>query len=1012
MLMRVLRFMLLKKRVAAMLTIVTLLPAVMMAQVGKNITGKVTDNSGNALSGVTVNVKSTSTATVTNGRGVYTIKAKESDVLVFSSASFTPKEVTITAASVYNVTMEAAVTTLGDVVVVGYGKSSKRTLASSITSVKPEELNRGSISDIGQLLQGKVAGLNITSSGDPNRPAAVILRGATTLNSSQGIFYVIDGVPGADIATVAPDDIASIDILKDAAATAIYGNRASNGVIIITTKRGKKGQPVLSYNGYVSFESVSSQLKVMDATQLSAFVTKNGLAFTPADDQGANTNWQKAVERSSAIAHNHNISYSNSGEHGSYIASINYFDKEGIIQSTSLNRVIARLSAEQNAFKDKVKFGLNVSNSVSIDNDLPYRNTILLQSALHLPVNPIKNTDGTYFENFQKTGYYNPVAMLKNEQMKTKTNLLVGSFTTNVKLPFGITYDLNLSYQKSTSLYGAYLTRYFTNNYNGMYDNPDPGYFGHGLQTFGVNGQATRSAYENTNKLLETYFTWDRKFGDHNINAVIGYSWQDNIIGDGFSVTTSNFPSDNIGYNNLALSGPTTYGSGLYFSGDGVYQHTRLISDFGRLKYNYKEKYLLQASLRRDGGSVFGDNDKWGYFPSVGAAWRIGEEEFMKKQNAIGDLKLRVSYGVTGNSSGFSAYTAQFISGNRGNYYYNGTLVSAYGPTQTANPDLKWEKTATTNIGVDFSIVNKRVNISFDWYDKNTTGMIWNYSVDPMLVPSGSIVANGGSMSNKGVELGISGVVVQGKDFSWTTSLNLAHNENVITKLTNPLFIGGDSIQVADPEGGGQSGRFVQLLKQGHPLGQFFTFSYAGKNSSGISQYHKHDGTLTTNPGNGTDYYYAGNAQPKLLVGFSNTLRYKNIDLNIALRGVFGNKIMNATRADLFRPSTAMSTNILADAANELPADAIDYTYSTRFIESGSYVRLDNATLGYNFGKIGAGDYIKSLRFYISSNNLFVITKYKGIDPEVNQGGIAPGVDYNNFYPKTRTFLLGVNVSF
>ncbi len=981
----------------------------LFAQSLQKIKGVVASTNGKPAAGITVNVKGTTRASVTAEDGSFTIDAKEGEVLVLTGVSFEKKEIKVTKESSYNIVLTELTNNIGDVVVVGYGKSSRKTLSSSITTIKPEEMNKGAIGDVGQLLQGKVPGLNITASGDPNKPAAVILRGASTLNSSQGPFYVIDGIPGADIATVAPDDIASIDILKDAAATAIYGNRAANGVIIITTKKGKKGQSQVTYSGYVGAESVSSQLKMMDANQLRAFVTKNSLAFTPADDKGANTNWQKEIERSTAISHNHNLSFSSGTEHGSYIASINYFDKQGIIQNSELNRVIARLGVEQFALNDKVKFGINVTNSVSVADDVPYRNTILLQSALYLPVSPIKNADGSYFENFVKTNYYNPVAMLNNGQMKTKYNLLIGSFTTQVKLPFGLTYDIALSYQKSTYLFGSYLTRYFTNKYNSMYDNPDPGYAGHTLQAFGVNGQATRSSYEDTRKVLETFFTWDRKFGAHSINAVVGYSWQDNIIGDGFLVTTSNFPVDNIGYNNLTLSSPTTYGSGLSFGGNRTYQQTRLISDFARLKYNYKEKYLLQASIRRDGSSVFGANHQWGYFPSIGAAWRINEESFMQNQHLVGDLKLRASYGVAGNASGFDAYTAQFISGNLGTYYYNGVLTPANGPVQAANPDLQWEKTATTNIGLDFSVLKGKLNVSFDWYNKNTTGMIYGYAVDPILVPTGSITANGGSINNKGIELTLSGTPIQNKNFTWTSNLNLAHNKNMITKLTNPLFAGGDSVGVSKPEGGGQSGSTLQLLKEGHPLGQFYTLQYAGKNAAGVSQYYKKDGTLTTSPVNGTDYNYAGDAQPKLILGFSNTFKYKNLDLNIFIRGVFGNKIFNATRADLFRPSTAMSTNILVDAADESPADGNAYRYSTRFIESGSYVRFDNATLGYNFKNV---KYIKSLRVYVSSNNLFVITKFKGVDPEVNQGGIAPGVDYNNFYPKTRTFLLGANVSF
>ncbi|WP_430898503.1 MULTISPECIES: SusC/RagA family TonB-linked outer membrane protein [unclassified Paraflavitalea] len=1003
-------YLLVKKRVVNAIFLLLLFPGMLMAQELKTVTGKVTDGSGNPIQAASVKVKGAKGGTTTNASGVFTIKAKDGDVIEISAVSFGTKEITVGSQTNYNVSLEASSTNLNDVVVVGYGKGSKKTLSSSITSVKAEELNRGAISDVGQLLQGKVPGLNITASGDPNKTAAVILRGASTLNAGAGVFYVIDGVPGADIATVAPDDIATIDVLKDAAASAIYGNRASNGVIIITTKKGKKGQATVSYSGYVGMETVSNRLDVMNATELRNFVSKNGLAFTPADDKGANTDWQKEIQRSGALSHNHNIAVSGGGEHSTYFASLNYFKKEGIIQKTQLERVIAKLGIEQSALNDKLKFGFNVTNSISTNDDVPYLNTIILQSALYLPVNPVKNADGSYFENFVKSNYYNPVSMLNHATMQTKSNLLIGSATAQVKLPFGITYDLIVSYQKTSRLFGSYLDKYFTTNYNAMYDNPDPGYGGHGLQTFGKNGQATRSSYEDTRKVLETFFTWDKRFGDHSVNAVVGYSWQDNILGNGFSATTSNFPVDNILYNNLALSNPTTYGSGLFFSGDGVYQRTRLISDFARVKYNYKEKYLLQASLRHDGGSMFGSANRWGYFPSVGAAWRIGEENFLAKQNAITDLKLRVSYGVTGNAAGFNPYTAQFLLAGRGNYYYNGSTVSAIGAAQTANPYLKWEKTAMSNIGVDFSIFKKKINVAIDLYEKKTTDMIIGYAADPMLLPNGGITANGGAMTNRGIELNISGTIVDKKDFSWTTNLGLASNKNTIDKLTNPIFIGGDSVRVGFPEGGGQSGRSIQLLKEGYPLGQFFTFKYAGKNAQGISQWYKRDGTLTTSPQNGTDYFYLGNAQPKLIVGFANTLRYKKFDLNVMIRGVFGNKIMNATKADLFRPSTAMSTNILSSAANETATDVIAYTYSDRFIESGNYVRFDNATLAYNFGKMG--NYIKSLRVYLTGNNLFVITKFTGVDPEVNQGGIAPGIDYNNFYPKTRTVMLGVNVSF
>ena len=986
-------------------------PAVVAAIMASIIKGRVTTAAGKPLSGVSVTIKASKKGTSTNENGEFMLSVTKDDILVFSYVGYDTKEIKVGGQTTIDITLTESSTALNEIAVIGYGRQSRRNLSSAISTVKSEDLNAGAITDVGQLLQGKVPGLNITASGDPNASAAVVLRGASTLNSFQTPYYVIDGIPGADISLIAPNDIASIDILKDAAATAIYGNRAANGVIMVTTRKGKAGQMQVSYGGYVGLEKVSNQLSMMNAAELRSFATKNNLAFAPADDKGANTNWQKAIERNSAVSTNHNIALSGGTEHSNYIATLNYANKEGILQGSALQRVIGRLAIEQYAFKDKVRFGLNVTNSNSNSDDIAYRNTVLLESALYLPVSPVKNPDGTYFENFNHTNYYNPVAMMNHSQLNTKYNNLAGSFFTQIKLPFGLKYDLNLSYQNYTSNQGEFLDSYFTNNYNGMYNNPDPGLQYHLQQTFGANGQATRSSYQNTTKVVESFLTWDQKFGFHTINAVVGYSWQDQVTGDGLTVTTANFPVNSIGYNNLALSNP--YGLNSFtvnFGSDGVYYKTRLISDFGRVNYNYKDKYLLQGSIRRDGSSVFGTGNQWGYFPSVGAAWRISQENFMLQQNIFSELKLRGSYGVTGNSTGFNAYTAQSLSGNNGTFYYNGSNIAAYGPIQAANSNLRWEKTATTDIGLEAGFFRNRLNVVLDLYNKNTTGMIYNYAVDRILVPAGTITANGGSMNNKGIELGLTATIINKSDLSWTSSLNLAHNTNKITSLSNPLFAGGDSVRLSDPEGGGQSGSTLQILKAGKPLGEFFSPQYAGKDKNGVSQYISGVDTLMTNPQTGTDYHYLGDAQPKLLLGWANKFQYRNFDLNIFIRGVFGNKIFNATRADLFRPTTAEYTNILKEVAGESINNTTAYLYSSRFIESGSYLRFDNATLGYSFKNLG--EYIKTLRVYASVNNLFVITGYKGVDPEVNQGGISPGVDYNNFYPKTRQFLFGINASF
>jgi len=977
------------------------------------VVGKVVDEKGLPVPGVTIQVKGVAGGVTTDGEGVFRMPGvAENAVLVFSSVGYQSQEVRVQGRTTVGIVLHNESQSLGDMVVVGYGRASRRSLSSAITTIKADELNRGAITDVGQLLQGKAPGLNITASGDPNKPAAVILRGASTINSPGGPFYVIDGVPGADISTVAPDDIATIDILKDAAATAIYGNRAANGLIMITTKRGKKGQTQVNYNGYVGTEQVSSRVEVMNAPELRAFLAKNNLGFSATDDLGANTDWQKAIERETAVSTNHNLSFSGGGEHTTYSATVNYAKKEGIIRNTDLSRVIGRLAIDQYALNDRLKFSLNVVNSYSNGDELPYLGVILLQAAHFLPVSPVKNPDGTYFEDKAIGGYYNPVAMQNHSTMNDKNNNLIGSLNTQLRLPLGFTYDINLSYQNYSNLHGEYYDSYFTSNYNNLYNNPDPGPTGRSQQSFGPNGQAYRSTYTSSSKLLETFVTYERSFGDHSVKAVLGYSWQDNVNNDGFQATAFNFPVDNISYNNFALSAPYANPNlpKINFGPDGLYQETKLISDFLRVNYSYRDKYLLQGSVRRDGSSVFGANHPFGYFPAVSAAWRISQEDFMRGQRMVSELKLRGSYGVVGNAFGFNAYTAQTFSGSLGTFYSAGSQVNAYGPTQAANPDLKWEQTATADIGVDVGLLKGRVNASVDVYNKNTTGMIFPYTVDRFLVSTGTIVANGGGMNNKGIELQLSATPVSRGDFSWTTSLNLAHNINTITSLNNPLFAGVDSIPVADPEGGGESGVHLQVLKAGRPLGQYFTLQYAGKNANGTTQFINHNGKPDTTYTIGTDYHYLGNAQPKLIYGWSNTFRYQRWDLTVFVRGVLGDRLFNATRADLFRPATASTVNILKDAANESPSDANVFRYSSRFIENGSFLRLDHASLGYTFK--GISNYIHNLRAYATVNNLFTLTGYKGIDPEINQGGVAPGVDYNNFYPKTRTVLLGLNVSF
>ncbi len=1010
---RLIKLLVMSKRVTIALVLL-LAPFLLFAQ--GTIKGKVTDDKGLPAAGITINVKGSKTSTASEADGSFVISAKSGDILVLSGISVEKKEVKVGGENYYDITVSTLAATLNDVVVVGYGRNTKRNLSSAVSTLKPGDMNRGAIGDVGQLLQGKVPGLNITASGDPNRPAAVVLRGASTVNSPGGPFYVIDGVPGADISIVAPDDIASIDILKDAAATAIYGNRAANGVIMITTKRGRKGGVQTAYNGYVGIEKVSNRLDLMNAAQHRAYLAANSSAYNPINDQNADTDWQSAIQRGSAVAHNHNLSMSGGGEHGTYSASLNYLDKEGILLGSRLKRLIARLSIEQSILNDKVKLGLNVANSKNNANYVPLQNVVLLQAAKHLPVSNVKNADGTYFENLTIPGYFNPLALMDNAKDDTKYNTLTANFTAEVKLPLDLTFNASISYQKTNSLhgeyYGSYYGQYPTSNF---YNNPDPGIgIAHVLigNLFGVNGSAFRSSYENSFTTAESFLAWNKKLGDHSINAVIGYALQENTNGDGFRASSTNFLNDYVGYQNLALGNP--YGIPNYridLGPTGVYSKTRLISDFGRVNYSYKDKYIVQGSIRRDGSSVFGTNNRWGYFPAGSVAWRVTGENFMMNQKLFNDLKLRVSYGVTGNSGGVGPYNSQLIYGLRGTYYNAGVFDNAIVPAQANNPDLKWEELSTVNAGLDFVILNNKLSGSIDWYKKRTKDMLFGINASASIVPGGYIIVNGGSLENSGIEFSLNATVINKSDFSWTSSFNLAHNKNKITSLSNP-YTAGDSTRYTSPEGAGQTGSTLQILKVGMPIGQFFTLSYAGKDDAGISQFNKRDGTKTTGTGipvTGTDYWYMGSPQPKILLGWNNNLRYKNFDFNFFFRAVLGHKIFNATRADLSYVTAAPVNNLLVTANDDKIADTKNSFYSDRYIESGSYVRLDNATLAYTFAKPVKG--INSLRVYVTGNNLLTITNYSGIDPEINQGGIAPGIDYNNFYPKTRTFLFGVNLS-
>lgn len=964
------------------------------------ITGTVVDEKGVPLPGVSVQVKGTAKTVATSGTGTFSINADKGATLVFRYIGFEAKEVVIGTENNIKVTLREDQKALNEVVVVGYGTSTKKELTSAITTIKAEDFNAGVVTSPAALLEGKVAGLNITSDGNPNGTATVTLRGPSSLRAgaASSPFYIIDGVPGADFNLVAPSDIASIDVLKDASASAIYGTRATNGVIIVTTKKAKPGQLRMNYDAYASMEKIANQFELATADQLRTYAAATGQSFTPENDNGGNTDWQKVTQRNSGFAQNHNLSFGGGTEKTVFGGSLNYLENRGIIKNTGFDRFVGRLNLSQKTLNDKLKLDFSLSNSVTnsdlLVNDIPLtsvngKDPGFFKSIIqYLPTRTVYNADGSLYVDPTLVLGYNPLGLITNDTYKQKINLLLGNVKGELTLPAGIFYNFNLAYQNRTTFNDTYY-----NSKSEIAQN--------------LNGSAIRSTYQDTKKLFENYLSYSHKWGsDHDFKALAGYSYDETTTGNGFQSTNQNFISDETSYNNLALG---TAPSGYRVNYGTVQVETlRLISFYSRLNYSYKGKYIFQASVRRDGSNAFGANNRWGYFPAGSAAWRIIDESFMKSQTIFDDLKLRIGYGKTGNSQGFPAYTPLTQYGTTGNFYYNSAFIGAIGPTQNPNPDLKWETTGTVNAGVDFSFLKGRLGGSVDVYQKKTTDMISVIPVSTVTNLVSTLTANVGSMDNKGVEISLNATPVKAANFAWETYGNISFNKNKITSLGTNL----SKIYAGVPEGPGQSGVTVSIIEAGYPLGQFYTLQYLGL-TNGVSTYLGADGNPTTTP-KSTDQTYAGNAQPTYIFGWGNNFTYKNFSLNFFFRGQGGNKIMNASLASYNQPTQVTTHNVPVLTLSEPVTDINAHLYSTRYLENGAFVRLSNATLAYKF-KL-AGNYVHGIRFYLTGTNLFLITKYKGVDPELNlslnnqASGQFIGVDSNNFYPKTRSFLAGIQL--
>lgn len=963
------------------------------------VTGNVQSTTGEPLIGVNVIEKGTTNGTVTDLDGNYTLRVAKGKTLVFSYIGFLSQEVVVNNAKV-NVTLKEDTETLDEVVVIGYGSMARKDVTSSITTVKADQLNVGVFSDAASMLQGKVAGLNITTSGDPNGSPSITLRGASSLRTGQAMqpYYVIDGIPGVDISMVAPDDIESIDVLRDATATAIYGSKAANGVIIINTKKGKKGmeRTNVSYSGYVAFDKILNTLDMATADDIRNYYEQRG--EEPKNDLGYNTNWQDEVLRT-AISHNHNLSINGGGEKTTYMASLNYQQREGVIMGSSMDRLNVRSLVTTKVLKDRLEISAGVNARYGKGVGVPMGNegaSVLDAMNYFSPGLPVRNEDGSWSSAITGSKSYNPMSLIYEDTSETiyKNTQLLGK--ASLEILEGLKWNVNYSFTNSQSTYSSYDSH--KSQIEGLAAN---------------NGQAKRNTYFGHEHIFETYGNYDTTFNDiHKLSLMAGYSWEEKMSNDGFGLTVHDFYDDVLKWNQL------TYAStidGMPAVESGTKETIRNISFYGRASYSFNSRYMLQATVRRDGSSVFGKN-KWGTFPSVSLAWNITEEEFMKNQNLFDNLKFRIGYGVSGNALGFGAYTAVETYGASGFFTYNGKQWRTLAATKNANPDLKWETTGMFNVGLDYGLLNGRLSGTIEFYNKKTKDLIWNYPVSTNIYPFGDIAANVGEITNTGVEISINAIPVQTKDFTWNTTLTLSHNKNTVDRLSNDKFKVGVFTQ-GDPMVAGVSAEgYTQRIIEGQPLGTFFTYEFAGFNDAGNATYYERDeetgertGNTIENPGY-KDRTITGCAQPKLNFGWNNTFNYKNWNATVFFTGVIGNDIYNGTRANYMSPEMLSGgKNVLKEYFDNpttsgcLPSD--------RFIENGSYLRLSTLSIGYTFKNFNG--WLQNAQLYVTCNNLFTITSYKGLDPEVNMGGIDPGVDYRwSVYPHTRTTMVGLKINF
>lgn len=962
----------------------------------KAISGKVVDSKGESIIGANIMEKGTTNGTITDFDGNFNLNVAANAVLQISYIGYKTQEIPVSQLKAGAViTLKEDTEVMDEVVVIGYGTQRKGDVTSAISSVKAEDFTVGKVGDAADLIKGKVAGLSIAKgSGDPNATSSIRLRGVISVNGSTTPLILIDGVEG-DLSTVAPENIESIDVLKDASAAAIYGTRGANGVILITTKTGKReAHTTASYSGYVSASQFGKKLDFMTAEDVRAGKTN----FT---DKGYDTDWLDAISRT-GFTHNHNFNISGGTKQTTYSADFTYRKEDGVIMNTYAEDIRMRFDVSHWMLNDMLKVNLNMvkkwhknsaTNATATDQSNIYR-----QAIARNPTAPIYNEDGSYNEDFGVNYYYNPVGMLEER---------LGNYSYEETRAAGnITFEPIKGWQTNlmlaTSRFGAHDKGYNTSEYYGNQLNQWTGYAYH------TNSESYQNNLEITSK-------YDLNVGKHRMNAMVGYSYQYYKYEQNYA-NNYNFPTDFFQWNNLGIGQALKEGkAGM---GSSASENT-LIGFFARVSYAYDNRYNLLVSVRREGSSKFGDNNKWGTFPSASLGWTISNEEFMKGITWLNNLKLRAGFGITGVIPNDPYISLTKYTYGSSYYYSDGKWLPGLSVSSNPNPDLRWEKSTEFNVGLDWSVLDDRLGGSIDVYNKKTTDLLFWYTVPTPPNLFNSTLANAGSVQNRGIEVAINAVPVQTKDFEWRTVLTISSNKNKLLSLSNDMY---ESNSFMDTGGLGEPISIsTHRMEEGRALGEFYGLKSVGVSENGLFLIEKPDGEVVefSNDQLKNDEYrqYLGSGLPKVYLGWTNNLSYKNWDLSMQFTSQLGFKILNEPRA--FYENNSIAYNRLK-SVEEAPyggqytlSSSQPQTFVSYYLEDGDFLKLTNLTIGYTFPIKKNNKYIKGVRAYLSGDNLFCITGYSGLDPELsNWYPTSAGIDARDKYPSIRSFTFGLNLTF